>query len=283
MAGIRGRCLITTFYIALRAAARNIYDPAYAGWQHSWKSPVATLVIWLIVTFLFTSVTLGYTMQSDTSDVSLNIAAWYLLVAAVWSFLIEVVALTFGPAMVLSMGGAWKLFVGGTVRPTPAEVTAYAAACGAHFGRFPSQVAAAAGYTGPQQSFGGQPGAGTGAPTAPAAGTPVQGVPVQGVPVPGAPVPGAPVQGVPAAGTDAAAFRPKVVPRLSKFLPALLPLLQPAPVAPVPVACSRRPDCSQGHDPAAEEAGHHHQRHRRRACPARYRLRSGQLHHVQRR
>ena len=149
--------LITTFYIALRAAARNIYDPAYAGWQHSWKSPVATLVIWLIVTFLFTSVTLGYTMQSDTSDVSLNIAAWYFLVAAVWSFLIEVVALTFGPAMVLSMGGAWKLFVGGTVRPTPAEVTAYAAARGAHFGRFPSQVAAAAGYTGPQQSFGGQP------------------------------------------------------------------------------------------------------------------------------
>lgn len=135
--------LITTFYIALRAAARNIYDPAYAGWQHSWKSPVATLVIWLIVTFLFTSATLGYTMQSDTSDASLNIAAWYFLVAAVWSFLIEVVALTFGPAMVLSMGGAWKLFVGGTVRPTPAEVTAYAAACGAHFGRFPSQVAAA--------------------------------------------------------------------------------------------------------------------------------------------
>lgn len=182
--------LITTFYIALRAAARNIYDPAYAGWQHSWKSPVTTLVIWLIVTFLFTSATLGYTMQSDTSDASLNIAAWYFLVAAVWSFLIEVVALTFGPAMVLSMGGAWKLFVGGTVRPTPAEVTAYAAACGAHFGRFPSQVAAAAGYTGPQQSFGGQPGAGAGAPTAPAAGIPVQGVPVQGAPVPGAPVQG---------------------------------------------------------------------------------------------
>ena len=47
----------------------------------------------------------------------------------------------------------------------------------------PSQVAAAAGYTGPQPSFGGQPGAGTGAPTAPAAGIPVQGVPVQGVPL----------------------------------------------------------------------------------------------------
>lgn len=165
--------LITTFYIALRAAARNIYDPAYAGWQHSWKSPVATLVIWLIVTFLFTSATLGYTMQSDTSDVSLNIAAWYFLVAAVWSFLIEVVALTFGPAMVLSMGGAWKLFVGGTVRPTPAEVTAYAAACGAHFGRFPSQVAAAF------QAQGGAPTVQVpaGAPAAPAA-APVAPAPV---------------------------------------------------------------------------------------------------------
>ncbi|MFY4469194.1 zinc-ribbon domain-containing protein [Bifidobacterium bifidum] len=241
--------LITTFYIALRAAARNIYDPAYAGWQHSWKSPVATLVIWLIVTFLFTSVTLDYTMQSDTSDVSLNIAAWYFLVAAVWSFLIEVVALTFGPAMVLSMGGAWKLFVGGTVRPTPAEVTAYAAACGAHFGRFPSQVAAAVGYTGPQQSFGGQPGAGTGAPTAPAAGVPVQGVPVQGVPVQGAPVPGAPVQGVPAAGTDAAAFQaqggaPTVqVPAGAPAAPAA------APVAPVPVAAPAAPAAAKAMTP----------------------------------
>lgn len=228
--------LITTFYIALRAAARNIYDPAYAGWQHSWKSPVATLVIWLIVTFLFTSATLGYTMQSDTSDASLNIAAWYFLVAAVWSFLIEVVALTFGPAMVLSMGGAWKLFVGGTVRPTPAEVTAYAAACGAHFGRFPSQVAAAAGYTGPQPSFGGQPGAGTGAPTAPAAGIPVQGVPV----------PGAPVQGVPAAGTDAAAFQAQGgAPTVQ--VPAGAPAA--APVAPVPVAAPAAPAAAKAMTP----------------------------------
>lgn len=270
--------LITTFYIALRAAARNIYDPAYAGWQHSWKSPVATLVIWLIVTFLFTSVTLGYTMQSDTSDVSLNIAAWYFLVAAVWSFLIEVVALTFGPAMVLSMGGAWKLFVGGTVRPTPAEVTAYAAACGAHFGRFPSQVAAAAGYTGPQQSFGGQPGAGTGAPTAPAAGIPVQGVPVQGVPVPGAPVQGGSRCRHRRRGLSGPRWCPDCPSSCRRSCRSCSCTCRPRSGG-----CSRRPDCSQGHDPAAEEAGHHHQRHRRRACPARYRLRSGQLHHVQRR
>lgn len=236
--------LITTFYIALRAAARNIYDPAYAGWQHSWKSPVATLVIWLIVTFLFTSATLGYTMQSDTYDASLNIAAWYFLVAAVWSFLIEVVALTFGPAMVLSMGGAWKLFVGGTVRPMPAEVTAYAAACGAYFGRFPSQVAAAAGYTGPQPSFGGQPGAGTGAPTAPAAGIPVQGVPVQGVPVPGAPV-----QGVPAAGTDAAAFQAQGGTPTVQVTAGAPAAPAAAPVAPVPVAAPAAPAAAKAMTP----------------------------------
>lgn len=210
--------LITTFYIALRAAARNIYDPAYAGWQHSWKSPVATLVIWLIVTFLFTSATLGYTMQSDTSDASLNIAAWYFLVAAVWSFLIEVVALTFGPAMVLSMGGAWKLFVGGTVRPTPAEVTAYAAACGAHFGRFPSQVAAAAGYTGPQlasrfRAF---------------------------------PFPVLRFRGVPAAGTDAAAFQAQGgAPTVQ--VPAGAPAA--APVAPVPVAAPAAPAAAKAMTP----------------------------------
>ena len=206
--------LITTFYIALRAAARNIYDPAYAGWQHSWKSPVATLVIWLIVTFLFTSATLGYTMQSDTSDASLNIAAWYFLVAAVWSFLIEVVALTFGPAMVLSMGGAWKLFVGGTVRPTPAEVTAYAAACGAYFGRFPSQVAAAAGS--PARS---RPSADSLAPAPERRPRPQLASRFRAFPFPVLRF-----RGFPLPAPTPRPFRPKVVPRLSKFLPALLQL-----------------------------------------------------------
>ena len=227
--------LITTFYIALRAAARNIYDPAYAGWQHSWKSPVATLVIWLIVTFLFTSVTLGYTMQSDTSDVSLNIAAWYFLVAAVWSFLIEVVALTFGPAMVLSMGGAWKLFVGGTVRPhrSADRTRSWHPGSGrSRSGRSGSRCSGSGGsrcrhrrrgLSGPRWC------------------------------------PDCPSSCRRSCRSCSCTCRPRSG------------------------GCSRRPDCSQGHDPAAEEAGHHHQRHRRRACPARYRLRSGQLHHVQRR
>ena len=170
--------LITTFYIALRAAARNIYDPAYAGWQHSWKSPVATLVIWLIVTFLFTSVTLGYTMQSDTSDVSLNIAAWYFLVAAVWSFLIEVVALTFGPAMARSSPSADSLAPAPERRPHPQLASRFRA--------FPFRAFPFRAFRFPVLRF-------------------------RGFPLP-APTP--------------RPFRPKVVPRLSKFLPALLPLLQ---------------------------------------------------------
>ena len=39
--------LLATFYIALRETARNMYDPYYAGWQHTWKAPVAAMVFWL--------------------------------------------------------------------------------------------------------------------------------------------------------------------------------------------------------------------------------------------
>jgi len=271
--------LITTFYIALRAAARNIYDPAYAGWQHSWKSPVATLVIWLIVTFLFTSVTLGYTMQSDTSDVSLNIAAWYFLVAAVWSFLIEVVALTFGPAMVLSMGGAWKLFVGGTVRRghrvcggmrsalwslpvtgrrgrrlhRPAAVLRRTA-----WRRHRSADRAHSWRSRSGRSHSGRSRSGR---------------------------PGSRCSG---SGGSRCRHRRRGLsgPRWCPDCPSSCRRSYRScscTCRPRSGGCSRRPGCSQGHDPAAEEAGHHHQRHRRRACPARYRLRSGQLHRVQRR
>ena len=266
--------LITTFYIALRAAARNIYDPAYAGWQHSWKSPVATLVIWLIVTFLFTSVTLGYTMQSDTSDVSLNIAAWYFLVAAVWSFLIEVVALTFGPAMVLSMGGAWKLFVGGTVRPTPPRrghrvcggmrSALWSLPVTGRRGRRLHRPAAVLRRTAwrrcrsADRARSWHPGSGRSR------------------------------SGRSRSGGSHCRHRRRGLsgPRWCPDCPSSCRRSCRScscTCRPRSGGCSRRPGCSQGHDPAAEEAGHHHQRHRRRACPARYRLRSGQLHRVQRR
>ena len=211
--------LITTFYIALRAAARNIYDPAYAGWQHSWKSPVATLVIWLIVTFLFTSVTLGYTMQSDTSDVSLNIAAWYLLVAAVWSFLIEVVALTFGPAMVLSMGGAWKLFVGGTVRPPRSP----------RMRRHAERTLVASRHRSPRPpatQARSSPSADSLAPAPERRPHPQLAPRFRAFPFRAFRFPVLRFRGFPLPAPTPRPFRPKVVPRLSKFLPALLPLLQ---------------------------------------------------------
>ena len=209
--------LITTFYIALRAAARNIYDPAYAGWQHSWKSPVATLVIWLIVTFLFTSATLGYTMQSDTSDASLNIAAWYFLVAAVWSFLIEVVALTFGPAMVLSMGGAWKLFVGGTVPPRSPRMRRHAERTSvASRHRSPRPPAT------PARS---RPSADSLAPAPERRPRPQLASRFRAFPFRAFPFPVLRFRGFPLPAPTPRPFRPKVVPRLSKFPPALLPLL----------------------------------------------------------
>ena len=46
--------LLATFYIALRETARNMYDPYYAGWQHTWKAPVAAMAFWLAAEFLFT-------------------------------------------------------------------------------------------------------------------------------------------------------------------------------------------------------------------------------------
>ena len=228
--------LITTFYIALRAAARNIYDPAYAGWQHSWKSPVATLVIWLIVTFLFTSATLGYTMQSDTSDASLNIAAWYFLVAV--------------RMVVPDRGGGADIRPGhGAVdgrrmeavrrrhgRPTPAEVTAYAAACGAYFGRFPSQVAAVAGYTGRSR-----PSADSLAPAPERRPRPQLASRFRAFPFPVLRF-----RGFPLPAPTPRPFRPKVVPPTVQ-VPAGAPAA--APVAPVPVAAPAAPAAAKAMTP----------------------------------
>ena len=221
-------------------------------------------------------------MQSDTSDVSLNIAAWYLLVAAVWSFLIEVVALTFGPAWCCRWAahGSCSSAARSARRPprSPrmrrhAERTLVASR---H--RSPRPPATQARSSPSADSLAPAPERRPHPQLAPrfrafpfrAFRFPVLRFPVlrfRGFPLP-APTPrlqaqgGAPTVQVPAGAPAAPAA---------------------APVRPRSGGCSRRPDCSQGHDPAAEEAGHHHQRHRRRACPARYRLRSGQLHHVQRR
>lgn len=128
--------VVTTLYIALRLAARNIYDRAYAGWQHSWKSPVAAAVTWVLVPFCVAGITANVSaFGSGSGAIGVAPALWFFLVAAVWAFLVEAAALTFGPTLVSAMPGLWRLFVGGTVQPTPQGVTDYVVACGATFGR----------------------------------------------------------------------------------------------------------------------------------------------------
>ena len=96
--------LLATFYIALRETARNMYDPYYAGWQHTWKAPVAAMVFWLAAEFLFTYFAAGYA----SSSMSMTTPMWYFLVAGIWAFLIEVAAMTFGPTLVASLPGMWQ-------------------------------------------------------------------------------------------------------------------------------------------------------------------------------
>lgn len=137
--------VVATFYIALRASARNMYDRAYAGWKHSWKSPVAALVVWLVLTWGVAILGLNANASGRTISFTFTPAMWFFLLAAVWAFLVEVVALTFGPTLIVSMPGMWRLFVGGTVQATPQNVTDYVNACNARFGRGATPGATAAG------------------------------------------------------------------------------------------------------------------------------------------
>ena len=122
--------IVATLYIALRAAARNMYDRAYAEWKHSWKSPVAALVAWLVIDFAVASMNVTASVSTQGSfSAAFGPAMWFFLVAAIWAFLVEVVALTFGPTLVTSMPGLWKVFVGGTAQQTPQNVADYVAAC----------------------------------------------------------------------------------------------------------------------------------------------------------
>ena len=107
--------IIATIYIALRETARNMYDPYYAKWENTWKAPVAVMVFWLVAEFLCTNFLAGY----SSNTVSTMVPMWYFIVAGVWAFLVEVIAMTFGPTLVASTPGLWKILVGGTVQQTP--------------------------------------------------------------------------------------------------------------------------------------------------------------------
>ena len=177
--------LLATFYIALRETARNMYDPYYAGWQHTWKAPVAAMAFWLAAEFLFTYFAAGYA----SSSMSMTTPMWYFLVAGIWAFLIEVAAMTFGPTLVASLPGMWRIVVGGTVQQTPQNVVDYVKSCDPSYGMKKTSATASgttATATMPTASAAAQPANPT-TPAAPAASVPQPATPAAPMPAPTAP------------------------------------------------------------------------------------------------
>ena len=174
--------LLATFYIALRETARNMYDPYYAGWQHTWKAPVAAMVFWLAAEFLFTYFAAGYA----SSSMSMTTPMWYFLVAGIWAFLIEVAAMTFGPTLVASLPGMWRIIVGGTVQQTPQNVVDYVKSCDPSYGMKKTSATASATTataTMPTASAAAQPANPT-TPATPAASVPQPATPAAPMPAP---------------------------------------------------------------------------------------------------
>lgn len=174
--------LLATFYIALRETARNMYDPYYAGWQHTWKAPVAVMTFWLAAEFLFTYFAAGYA----SSSMSMTAPMWYFLVAGIWAFLIEVITMTFGPTLVASLPGMWRIIVGGTVQQTPQNVVDYVKSCDPSYGMKKTSATASATTataTMPTASAAAQPANPT-TPATPAASVPQPATPAAPMPAP---------------------------------------------------------------------------------------------------
>lgn len=204
--------VIATLYIALRASARNMYDPYYAKWENTWKAPVAMMAFWLVAGFVFTSFSVSY----DSYKASMTIPLWYCLVAGIWMFAVEALALSFGPTVITSLPGLWRMFVGGTVQQTPQNVVDYVKACDPQFGMPKAVRTATAVPTVRMQQTMTQPASTQPAPTQPA--------PMQPV---------APAQSAPAA---------PVAPATSAPQPTAVPASPaPAPVAPAAPAVERKP------------------------------------------
>lgn len=181
--------IIATIYIALRETARNMYDPYYAKWENTWKAPVAVMVFWLVAEFLCTNFLAGY----SSNTVSTMVPMWYFIVAGVWAFLVEVIAMTFGPTLVASTPGLWKILVGGTVQQTPQNVVDYVKACDPHFGQPKAARTAASAQT---AQYNAQYNAQYANPSAPATSPAAQTAPTQAmpaVPMPTTPMPTTPI------------------------------------------------------------------------------------------
>lgn len=184
--------IIATIYIALRETARNMYDPYYAKWENTWKAPVAVMVFWLVAEFLCTNFLAGY----SSNTVSTMVPMWYFIVAGVWAFLVEVIAMTFGPTLVASTPGLWKILVGGTVQQTPQNVVDYVKACDPHFGQPKAARTAASAQTTQTAQYNAQYNAQYANPSAPATSPAAQTAPTQAmpaVPMPTTPMPTTPI------------------------------------------------------------------------------------------
>lgn len=198
--------IIATIYIALRETARNMYDPYYAKWENTWKAPVAVMVFWLVAEFLCTNFLAGY----SSNTVSTMVPMWYFIVAGVWAFLVEVIAMTFGPTLVASTPGLWKILVGGTVQQTPQNVVDYVKACDPHFGQPKAARTAASAQTTQTAQYNAQYNAQYANPSAPATSPAAQTAPTQAmpaVPMPTTPIP-APAASVPPVPQSTASVPP---------------------------------------------------------------------------
>lgn len=118
--------LVCLLYTAVRAGARNYYDPHYAGWSYCWQAPVFWFVFWLIMPYLTMAMQFHAAGQAISGPgITIMPALWFSLVAAAWALLIEICARLLAPVIIQSAPGMWKCFVGGTVQP---ETSAPAAA-----------------------------------------------------------------------------------------------------------------------------------------------------------
>ena len=143
--------LAATVLVGLRAAARNIYDPAHARWTDLWKAPATVGLGWLATAFLLARFSAAVTASgalpqlSSLSDsllgtstgsmlnasVSMSPSPWYVLVAASWMLLVEAMGLGFGRNLVVTWTPLWNAIRGGTVSPTPDDVQRHVRANGA--------------------------------------------------------------------------------------------------------------------------------------------------------
>lgn len=109
--------VVLIHYVAMREAARNQYDRAYAGWDTCWKAPLAMLVAALVFFLLFAGVSAS--AMGNIVSVRLRMGALAVPLAALAVFLVEVIARTYGWPLVNLFSGLWKIILPGTVAVDP--------------------------------------------------------------------------------------------------------------------------------------------------------------------